>query len=470
MNQTLPIRRSRKTLTPIMWVLLAAFLVTALITAYLTFMVVRQAVSAQLKPKSVAGISLEGGTPQAAPINLLSLTSPLQPENGPTPMPWDGASRVTILLMGLDYRDWEGQGPSRTDTMILFTLDPVAETAGMLSIPRDLWVNIPDFGYGKINTAHYLGDAYNLPGGGPGLAMSTVSQFLGVPINYYVVVDFTAFERFIDQIGGIEVDVPETITVDPLGPHNTVTLEPGPQVLDGPTALAYARNRDTAGSDFDRAQRQQEVILAIRNRILSLDMLPNLIDNAAALYQNLSAGVRTNMTLQEIIQLAWLAQKVKSQDIQHAAIGSNEVTITMSPDGLDILQPDPDAIRALRDQVFASNTAIGPTTNVTGDPQELMQAESAAVSVLNGTNTPGLASETTDYLKSKKLNVVLTGNATELTPNTIIIDYKGKPYTVQYLVGLMGIQPENIYSRYDPNSEVDIAIILGDDWAAQNVP
>jgi LCP family protein required for cell wall assembly len=451
-----------------MWALLVAFLIAACITAYLTFATVREAVSAQFKPQEVPEISLSGGTPEAAPISLLSINTPLQPATGPTPEAWDGANRVTVLVMGLDYRDWEGEGPSRTDTMILFTLDPVSRTAGMLSIPRDLWVFIPEFGYGKINTAHYLGEAYDMPGGGPGLAMKTVEQFLGVPINYYVRLDFSAFERFIDQIGGIEVDVPEEITVDPLGPGNTVTLEPGLQVLDGPTALAYARNRDTGGGDFDRSQRQQQVILAIRSRILSLEMLPTLIQDAPDIYQELASGIMTNMTIQEIIQLAWLAQQIPEENIQSKTIGPNDVTFSVSPDGLDILQPDPDAIRQVRDQVFATDSAIGPTAAAGGSPQQLALNESPRISVLNATNQPGLASETTDFLKSKGFNIALTGNATEPSPSTVIIDYTGKPYTIQYLVDLMGIQSSNIYSRYDPNSEIDVAILLGDDWAAYN--
>ena len=129
--------------------------------------------------------------------------------------------------MGLDYRDWEGEGPSRTDTMMLLTLDPVSRTAGMLSIPRDLWVNVPGYDYGKINTAYYLGELYNLPGGGPGLAEQTVNELLGVDINYYAQIDFSAFENFIDQIGGIDVEVPYELTVDPIGPGNTVTLPAG---------------------------------------------------------------------------------------------------------------------------------------------------------------------------------------------------------------------------------------------------
>ena len=97
----------------------------------------------------------------------------------PMPEPWDGISRVNLLFMGLDFRDWEAGEIPRTDTMILFTLDPLNRTAGIVSIPRDLWVNVPGFDYYKINTAYYLGEAYKMPGGGPETARKTVEELLG---------------------------------------------------------------------------------------------------------------------------------------------------------------------------------------------------------------------------------------------------------------------------------------------------
>jgi LCP family protein required for cell wall assembly len=453
-----------------MWGLLAVFLVTAMITVYLTFVTARI-----IAGRTVPVESVPLGAPEAASsVSLLSLLdgdTMLQGEDGLKPEPWDGENRVTVLLMGLDFRDWEDDGPSRSDTLMLLTMDAATNTAGILSLPRDLWVNIPGYGYGKINTAYYLGDAYNEPGGGPGLAVRTVEEFLGVPINYYAQIDFSAFERFIDELGGIEVEVPQDILVDPIGPGNTVFLEAGPQTLDGATALAYARNRDTAGSDFDRAARQQQVIMAIRKRILSLDMLPTLIKNAPQLYDQLASGVHSNLTLKEIVQLAFSASQVPAENINRRVISPEHVTFTYSPEGMDILVPDTDAVRQLRDEVFAKTSSVAPagaTEGVTGGPIEMMEAEQAAISVLNATMVPGLASETTMYLLDEGLNVVHTGNATELTSITTIIDYTGMPYTVQYLVNLFNIPESNIYSRYSPNSEVDITVLLGDDWASNN--
>ena len=139
---------------------------------------------------------------------------------------------------------------------------------------------------------------------------------------------------------------------------------------------------------------------------------------------------------------------------------------------MDILLPDIDAVRAVRDQVFSTDAGTAGEAPVAtvyiSNPEELRQAENATVSVLNATTTAGLASETSDYLNTKGINVTDTGNAEEKSDSTVIIDYTGKPYTVQYLVELLNIQPNSIYSRYDPNSQTDIAILLGTDWAENN--
>ncbi len=120
----------------------------------------------------------------------------------------------SVLITGTG---WPDEGAPRSDTMIVLTIDPLTKTAGMLSIPRDMWVNIPGFGYSRINTAYSSGEGHKLPGGGPELARKTVEQFLGVPIQYYAQIDFNTFVEFIDLIGGIEVYNDENLRLDPVG-------------------------------------------------------------------------------------------------------------------------------------------------------------------------------------------------------------------------------------------------------------
>jgi polyisoprenyl-teichoic acid--peptidoglycan teichoic acid transferase len=459
--------KKRSKLDRLTVILLVAFVVVALITAGFAFKLIYNLIVSN-NTFNLPGVAIDNpSNPGNLPLATVDTTIPLQSSGGPTAEPWDGVSRVNMLVMGLDYRDWESGDYARTDTMILFSIDPVSKTAGFMSIPRDMWVNIPGFDYAKINTAYYLGEAYKLPGGGPALAIQTVENFLGVPINYYAQVDFAAFEKFIDELGGVEVDVPEEIIVDPLGKHNTTTLQPGKQLLSGPIALAYARNRHTDGGDFDRAARQQQVILAIFDRITSLNMLPTLIARSGALYQELSDGVHTNLTLQQVIQLGTLALQIKKDNIRHGVIGPDSVYNATSPDGLAILIPIPDEIRLLRDEIFTTGGAVGPAA-VTADAIELAKAENARISVQNGTYTSGLATKTAEYLRSLGLNVVEETNADDYYSTSRMFIYNGKPYTSQYISDMFQMLPAQVLTQYNPDATVDIVLILGSDWDNTN--
>jgi len=456
------------------WIKIAiwvGFGIIALLTAYLTFITVRGLVTSW-NLTSLPGVSIVDVPPTPAPgenpaENIVN--SPMQPSNAPVPEEWDGAERVSVLVLGLDYRDWQaGEGPPRTDTMILFSIDPISRTAGFITIPRDLWVNIPGYGYGRINTAYQLGEAYQLPEGGAGLAIDTVEELLGIPIQYYAQIDFGAFIDFINEIGGVKIDVPEKIKVDPLGDDNTKWIKPGVQTLPGDLALAYARARKTEGGDFDRAARQQQIIMGIRDRMVTKDGLLNLISKAPTLYNQLSQGIHTNLTLDQAIKLSWLAVQIPVENIKQGIIGPEQVNFAVSPDGAQqVLKPVTEKIRELRDSIF---TETGPADPVAADRniQELVKAENASVAVLNGSYTSGLAARTTDYLKSQGINVTVTDNASKVTNYTEITFYNGKPYTLEYLVELMQISPLRIYYQNDPTSPIDISIILGADWAQNN--
>jgi len=295
-----------------------------------------------------------------------------------------------------------------------------------------------------------------------------VQELLGTPIDYYAQVDFGAFVRMIDEIGGVKIDIPEKIIVDPLGDDNTKTLKPGVQVLPGELALAYARARKTEGGDFDRAQRQQQVILAIRQQLLRPKMLPTLIAKAPLLYQEISSGVNTNLNLDQAIQLAWLASQIPAENIRRGVIGPpDQVLLVKSPQGDDVLKPIADKIRLLRDEVFFGSQPFSPAAAGRA-PAELVAAEAPKISILNGTATAGLAALTTDYLQTQGISVSETGNADQLYPYTTIFDYTGKIYTVKYMMELMSVPSNRFFSRYDPTSPVDVVVILGADWASNN--
>jgi polyisoprenyl-teichoic acid--peptidoglycan teichoic acid transferase len=442
------------------WALGAALIVAAVLSAVLIYGAVRELVAAwtgtgptPFEFRGSASTPLPGET--AVPLVLEA-----------TPVPWNGTDRVTILIMGLDYRDWEaGSSAPRSDSMMLVTVDPVAHTAGMLSIPRDLWVEIPGFEHNRINTAYFLGQSYNLPGGGPALAMKTVENLLGVPVPYYAVIEFSAFEQMIDEIGGIEVLVPERIKISPLG-RRSLWLDAEGNHLDGAQALAYARARKTEGGDFDRALRQQQVVLAVWDRVMGFDMIPTLVTRAPALYQELQRGILTNMSFDQMISLGLLVSQIDKKEIRRGVISPPDMVLLQKlPDGADVLKPVPDRIRELRDEIFTNTSALAPSVPV-ADPIEAAKQETARLAVHNGSGIEGLATQTSDFLKAQGLNVIEVGNADRLDyeVSRILVHSDRFPYTVRYLAGLLHLSESQILNQVVPDSPMDIVVILGRDW------
>lgn len=413
------------------------------------------------------------------PISSLPEELPLSSET-PTPQvpqvqlpkPWDGASRVTVLFLGLDARDWvAGEGAPRSDTMMLLTVDPQSKTAGMLSIPRDMWVPIPGIGYSKINTAFAYGQAAKLPGGGPGLAMKTVEAFIGVPIDHYIQVDFTAFEEAIDGMGGLELCIDEKIRVDPIGPMLPKVIKPGCQTLPGYMVLAYARQRkDTREGDIDRARHQQKVVLALRDKILDPAYFPKLLAKTPELYLKISSGVHTDLSLDEMLRLAALGQQIPVENIRHGVIDYSMAPLdSVMVDGLraSILRPIPDKIRELRDEIFDPAGVLGPSAQ--GDPVALMKAEGAHLKLLNGSTDSKLAEQTQQYLNAQGAHVDQVGTADQHYSSTVVILYTEKLYTMRYLRDLFKLSsPGQIRFAFDPSSPVDVEVILGKDWQRDN--
>jgi len=409
--------------------------------------------------------------PEGTPVAGVTPTPTISAPDAPLPPPWDGASRVTVLVVGLDYLDWADRvGSPRSDTMILLTIDPLTKTAGMLSIPRDLWVNIPGFGFNRINAAYYFGDLYDLPGGGPALAERTVETFLGIEVDYYAQVEFLTFEQMVDTIGGVCLDVPEDIMVGRTFEHQQ-QLYAGYQCLDGKATLGYARARNSEGGDVDRAHRTQQVILALRDQVLS--DFTNLIRQAPTLYNQLSSGVNTNLTLPDILGLAMLAKDIPIESIQQGVIDNS----MMAPGKVDIEgqvafieQPYPDRIRELVDRVFGGGAMV---PGASGDATALMQQEQARIAVVNGAGVAGLAADTADYLTAQGMNVVGFGNTADyeetyrgpFPDRTVIFVHSGKPYALEYLWTLMQFNSSNqIKFDFDPDAPADIVVALGFDW------
>ncbi len=390
---------------------------------------------------------------------------------------WNGGNRINILFVGLRGGEpTEADCPFCTDTLILLTVDPTTKTAGMLSIPRDMWVNIPGFGYSRINTAWTLGRGSKLPGGGPALTMKTVSHFIGVPVDYYVQVDFDTFIDIIDLIGGVDVYNDETLFLDPVY-HNKefpkVKLTCcGMRHLNGRTALAYARCRHVEqgcqDGDVGRARRQQKVIFGIRDKVLSPANFPGLMAQASRLYNTFSAGIHTNMSLDDAIRLAVLVRDIPREDIKNGVIDHTMMAfdnVMLGGQNASIMKPLPDKIRILRDEIFTSSGPIGPMAE--GDLASLAQADGARVRLLNATNTAQLDERTASYLSQQGLQVTELGN-TKTQSRTTVVLYSSKLYTLKFLLNIFGItQNAQILIKPDPSQTVDIEIRLGSDWISK---
>lgn len=446
----------------------AAFLISALITVVLA-----------VGSLGGAGDQLDPTTPEesasapiADPAQPVDQGTPLQTNsNRPERAELDLDQSVYFLLTGLDKREWEEDtGPGLTDTIIVAYLNTQDQTAGLISIPRDTWVEVPEYGPYKINQAYSLGEAYGYPGGGPGILMDTAGNLLGIEIDFYVQVDFEAFVFLVDAVDGVKVDVKETILVWPNAEMegDMKRLEPGVQVLPGNLALGYVRTRDTAEGDFGRNKRQQQVLVALQKKVFSYEVLPVLIPRLPALYRDLAKNVETNLTLNQLITLAWAVKDIDPRNVASRTIDQPLVEAGLNDRGQYILMPDLDQIRKIWSdmQVLSATPMPEPTRELS--LSEFVQQENARVAVLNGTISPGLANETADFLIANGINITEVGNADKFKDQTYLYDYSGKPHTIQMILNLMGYNQNILFHRSDASSTVDIVIILGADWVQEN--
>jgi polyisoprenyl-teichoic acid--peptidoglycan teichoic acid transferase len=381
-----------------------------------------------------------------------------------TPVPvvfpdWDQKEPVNILLIGLDFRPQEED--SRADTQMVVHIDPANKTAALFSVPRDLWVDIPGYGEGRVNSAYQHGDSDKdvVPGGGPGLAMATIEHNFGIPIHYYAQVNFTGFEQLIDAMGGLTIDVPRPLIDNeyPL-PNYGVTriyIPAGLQHMDGRTALRYARSRH-ADSDLGRNYRQQQVLLAIREQALDL----NLVSRLPELARKIPDAVRTDLSILQVGSLAQLGREIGADSIQTVLLEPPCVNQTVLASGADVLLPDWECIRPKVAQAFA-------------DPR--LAKESAHLGVLNGTTTGGIARKVSDLLSAKGFNVTHLASATNQGeyPRTVITDYSGgtKPRTLEALTKALGVPLSAVQKGNGEDAPignldgepVDILVVAGDD-------
>ncbi|MDQ3809529.1 MAG: LCP family protein [Chloroflexota bacterium] len=385
------------------------------------------------RPPPVTLPAKPGGGPEMAG-GLASVVKNVLPE-------WSGTERVNILLLGIDKRDDEPIAGTRSDTIMLASIDPTTRAAALVSLPRDLWVSIPGYGQQRINAAHAIG--------GPELAKRTIASDFGIRVDYYARVDFRGFEDLVDIVGGVLIDVDRPLKDDAYPTedygYQRIYFAPGPQLLDGKRALQYARSRH-GSNDFSRARRQQAVLLSLRDRALQLNMLPKAPGMLGAVQRSLS----TDLSTVELLALARLISEIDREHIGNLVIDTNYARPFRGEGGADLLLPDVAAIRR----------AIDTQLRVGAQP-ELR----ARIEVLNGSGTAGLGQRAAEYLSGQGFNVVRIAAAERS-------DYRSSSVQVltadrraaEALASILRVPPTAISEAPTQNATADIRIVVGQDF------
>lgn len=389
------------------------------------------------------------------------VTVPAAVDKAPTPPPAAAAivrdgglvppTNINILLLGTDQRP--GQINWRTDTIILLTINQTEKTVGMLTIPRDLYVNIPGIGKQRINTADFYGEYYHYPGGGPNLIKTTIEQNLGIRVHYYLRGGFDAFRKTIDILGGINVDVDcalyEQDFYDDYG-HATLNFQPGVQVMDGVTALRYARSRYTT-NDYDRGRRQRKVLLAMWDKLTSLDLLPKW----PQVYQELSSSIQTDLSPTEFAALAYIGTQLKMDKIKSRAIDNHSTIPYTTQEGAMVLLPNMEKIHSVLVEFFTPF----------GDDSASLDTEQATIQLVSG--NPQNAQIAQTALKRQGVNVTLGDLSIPFAAKSTITVSNNKMATAQRLASLLRLDPaSSIVNAATPNAPADIVVNLGRNYNA----
>ena len=255
---------------------------------------------------------------------------------------------MNILLIGVDGRSDNYNRAARADALLVLGVNYGDRTAQILSIPRDLWVQMPEYGdrqttEGRINTAYGLGRSYGYPGGGAAFEMAVIAHNFGLRIDRSVTVNFSAFEDAVDAVGGVDIylNTPIRDVKFPMGNGNTMILEipEGWVHMNGEVALMYARTRHQ-DSDFGRMRRQQKVLMALRDKFVSAEVLPNL----PALAQAIWGSVSTDMSLEDIGLLGCVGPQIDPANASQIVMDLSMVEPFVGPGGASVLRPKMEAI------------------------------------------------------------------------------------------------------------------------------
>lgn len=387
----------------------------------------------------------------------------------------EGDSRVNILLLGIGGEGHEGA--DLTDTIMIASLDPVNDKMDLVSIPRDLWVKIPNHGSRKVNEAYYFGKQQSKSTNpvqqqrdGVSSMDQTLEKVLDIPIHYNAVINFKAFQDMVNALGGVDLNVTqdesvyEVLWIEGTSRHYTLDVKPGLQHFDGTRALYFARSRYTsAEGDFDRSQRQRALMVAIKEKALSAGTYSNPL-KISQLMDSLGSNVYTDFDNSSIKCLYTQISQVPAANITSLDLVTEPHALLTSGDipGVSTLVPKQGTFQYGAIQAYIHNALR----------DSFLAKENAKVAIYNATNFSGLATTQSDKLKPFGYNITTVDSLPTATnpETTTIVDLSGgaNKYTRNYLEQRYGIRavislPAGL--GVTPPPETQFVIILGKDVA-----
>lgn len=302
-------------------------------------------VSQDIMTTSTPALSMTAAMDMLAPLDVAPVLSEEVPD-----VQVDQAGAITVLVLGTDARPDEKL--ARSDAIMLIRLDPEHQAVTLLSLPRDLWVPIPDFGEGKIDTAYFLGEQYDE---GAAVAAQTISEALAINIDRTAVINFEGFRGLIDALGGIRIDVPAEL-YDPEFPtedygYTVAHFLPGEQLMDGAQALMYSRIRHP-DSDFERMRRQQAVVVGIAERLRERGVLQNLRE-ADRITSALRPYIHTDLPRPLALNLLWSMRSVDVSMVKRITADTSLLTETYVGDAYALIA-EPSTLHDLGAQLVAA--------------------------------------------------------------------------------------------------------------------
>ena len=382
--------------------------------------------------------------------------------------------RINLLLLGMGGIGHDG--PFLTDTIIIASIEPSTGKIAMISIPRDLGVEIPGHGWYKINHASAFGEAKESDSGAE-FATEVIEKTFDIDIHYFARVDFTAFEEIIEEVGGLTIDVDRSFT-DHMYPaenyeYQTIEFYKGIKTMNGKTALQFVRSRhgnNGEGSDFARARRQQKIIFALKEKLLSFETLVNPI-KINNIRKSLERHITTDLSFSEMMSLIRLAKELNTGEVVTVVLDDSPQSYLQnghSPNGAFILESKTgnfEAINKMIKNIFIEGEL--QKDNTPTQPEPTIDYSYANIEIQNGTWIAGMAARMKKRLEDKNFIISAVSNTEEkpvLTSGIYQISNKQTFDIVQALqtelhIPLKQLPPIGVEST----STTDILVVLGED-------